>query len=397
VRGSWRAPLLAAALAACVAPRAAAQLGPLTGYYLNVPGHAGSSALGPGGWSDYQRLRLMLGPALGPLRLEAAYEQLFLYQQTAGAAFGALAPGAAPATGDWLGLDWTLAQRGHVLWRHRFDRLNVALPRGGYEVRVGRQAISWATTLLFTPADPFAPFDPSDPFREYRSGVDAARVQVYPGPFSSLDFVVRPERTATGRTVTAAARGKVTVGTVDLSAWGGVVDGDPAGAAGATGTVAGAAWRTEVAVREDSAGRAVLRFAAGLDRRWGLFGRDLYVVVEYQHDGFGATSASQLAAVLGSAPYRRGEMQVLGRDVAAGQLQYQVHPLVSAELLVLRDLRDGSTLLAPALAISAANDLAVRIGAFLPAGRSTVSPFGAIGSEFGIAPRFVYGSLSWFF
>lgn len=389
--------LLLAGLACAAAAPAAAQIGPLAGYYLNVGGWSGVSPFGAGGASDFQRLRLMVSPAAGPLRLEVAYEQLLLYQQRPGAAFTALSPGAAPASGDWLDLDWTLVARGDVQWRHRLDRLDVALPAGPVEVRLGRQAVSWATTLLLTPADPFAPFDPSDPFREYRSGVDAARVQVFPGPFSSVDLVVRPLRTPRGRSVTAAARGKVTLGALDLSAWAGVAFGDPAAALGATGTVGGAAWRVEVAVREDTARAAVLRAALGLDRRWTVFGRDLYAAVEYQRDGFGAAGPADLAAVVASAPFQRGELQVLGRDVAAAQLQYKLHPLVTAELLVLFDAGDGSAIVGPALSLSASNALTVRAGAFFPAGDRTVRPLGAVGSEFGVAPRFAYVSLAAFF
>ncbi|HEU4536104.1 MAG TPA: hypothetical protein VFS00_18395, partial [Polyangiaceae bacterium] len=47
------------------------------------------------------------------------------------------------------------------------------------------------------------------------------------------------------------------------------------------------------------------------------WGRDLYAVVELQHDGFGAADANEILAVLGSEPYRRGEMQALGRDELA--------------------------------------------------------------------------------
>ena len=386
---------IAAALAAASPRTGAAQLGPLSGYLLNVAGVSGSSVFSVGGASDFQRLRLMLAPTLGPLRFEGAYEQLFLYQQRPGAAFTALTPGSSSASGEWLDLDWTLARRGDALWRHRFDRLDLALAGNGVEARIGRQAISWATTLLLTPADPFAPFDPSDPFREYRSGVDAARLQYFPGPFSSLDLVVRPMRTPRGRTLIAAARGKLTVGALDLSAWGGVAYGDPAGAVGATGTVAGAAWRSEVSLRRDSAGALVVRGAAGLDRRWSVFGRDLYAIVEYQHDGYAAARASDLIAVLSSAPYQRGELQALGRDVAAAELQYQVHPLVSLELLALADLRDGSVLLAPGASLSASNDLTVRAGAYLSAGRG--AGLAGLGSEFGAVPRFGYGSVSLFF
>jgi hypothetical protein len=390
-----RGPALVALLAGAMARAGAAQIGPLSGYVLNVAGVSDSSPFSAGGASDFLRLRLMAAPALGPLRLEAAYEQLFLYQQRPGAAFTALTPGTSGASGEWLDLDWTLARRGDVLWRHRFDRLNLAVAAGGVEARVGRQTISWATTLLLTPADPFAPFDPTDPFREYRSGVDAARLQFFPGPFSGLDVVVRPLRTPRGRTLTAAARGTLKLGALDLSAWGGVAYGDPAAAVGATGTVAGAAWRAEASVREDTARAAVLRAALGFDRRWSVFGRDLYAVVEYQHDGFAAAGAGDLTAVLRSAPFQRGELQALGRDVAAGQVTYQIHPLVAGELLTLWDLRDGSLLVAPGGSLSASNDVTVRAGAYLAAGRGA-GPAG-LGSEFGAVPRFAYASVSLFY
>ena len=380
-----------------VAAPGAAQSAVFSGYDLDVFGVGGRSPFGAGGLSDYERLRLMLTPAIGALRGEAAYEQLLLYQQRPGSAFAALAPGAAPVSGDWLDLDWTILRRGAVQWRQRFDRLNAALAGGPFELRIGRQAVSWATTLLLTPADPFAPFDPSDPFREYRGGVDAARLQVYPGAFSALDLVVRPSRAPRDRSLTAALRGKATLGGLDLSAWGGVVYGDPAAALGATGTVAGAAWRMEVSLREDSTRAAVLRTAVGLDRRWSVFGRDLYALVEYQRDGYGARDAAGLGAVLLSRPFQRGELQVLGRDVVAGRLEYQAHPLVAAELLVLWDAGDGSAIAGPAVTVSASNDLAVRAGAFLPAGRSGLGAFGAPASEFGVAPSFSYASVSLFF
>ena len=90
-----------------------------------------------------------------------------------------------------LELQWTLEESEHVLWQHRFDRLNVSwTPAPPVQIQIGRQAVSWATTLFFTPADPFSPFDPADPFREFRAGVDAARLHVYPGALSEIDVVV---------------------------------------------------------------------------------------------------------------------------------------------------------------------------------------------------------------
>jgi hypothetical protein len=397
--GAARAATLALTLAAALtAPAAQAQEPIVRGYYLNVAGASGAGAYGAGGASDFQRLRLMIAPTAGPLRIEAAYEHTLLYSRDAVATLGALAPVSERSSINWFGLDWPVGVNlGHnVQWRHRLDRLSATLTAGHAELRVGRQAISWATTMFLTPADPFSPFDPSDPFREYRSGVDAARLQIFPSAFSTAEIVVRPERTPTGRTLTALARGKLSVGGWDLSAWGGALHDRAAAAVAVTRTLAGAALRGEITLRRDAGGRTITRFAVGADRRWSVLRRDLYLVVEYQHDGYGAARASDLAAVGASLPYLRGEMQVAGRDVAALQATYQLHPLVSAALLTLADLRDGSALLGPALAYSVSDAVGLRAGAYLGVGRGP-GPFGVPQSEFGGIPRTGYVALSAFF
>jgi hypothetical protein len=261
-----------------VAALAAAPLvaqGPLRGYAIDVAGASGRNALVAGGFSNFARLRLMsdLRAALGAgtLRLEAAYEHTVRYDARGGSAAG-FATGATAHPGDWLPLDWQVAAGRDAAWRHRFDRLNVALAWSRSEVRAGRQAISWATMLLLTPADPFAPFDPSDPFREYRSGVDAVRVQLYPGPFSEVDLVVRPATTPAGTSTSALARGRATLAGWDLSAWAGTLYGQAAGAVGVTRTVGGWGARGAAELRAASAaggsgGGVALRGALGVDRR----------------------------------------------------------------------------------------------------------------------------------
>jgi len=68
---------------------------------------------------------------------------------------------------------------------------------------------------------------------------------------------------------------------------------------------------------------------------------------------------------------------------------------VSADLLTLWDLGDGSLIVAPGASLSASNDVTLRAGAYLSAGRGA-SPAG-LGSEFGAVPRFGYLSASLFF
>jgi hypothetical protein len=388
------APLgLAAALSAS---RAAAQGALFSGYYQNVGTVPGRIGAGGTAVADFQRLRLMAAPAWGPVVGEVALEHTLTWQGANGAAlaFGLLS--GTRAGDDWLGIDWTIHDGRTVVWRQRVDRLDVALSHDAWSLRVGRQAISWATTLFLTPADPFVPLDPADPFREYRRGVDAVRGQWYAGPLSVVDVVIRPASTPYGNTLTALVRGKTTLHGWELSAWVGAVH-DAAGAgAGLTRSVGATALRAELALREDSTGALVVRGAVGLDRRVTVAGRDLYGVIEYQHDGFGAAGPAGLPAVALSRPAQRSELQVLGRDEAAAQLTYQIQPLLGLELLALWNLRDGSGLAAPAAALSLSDEVTVRGGLFLAAGAAGPS-LAQPGSEYGPLPAGAYVAVSAFF
>ena len=84
--------------------------------------------------------------------------------------------GGGTGNSDWLQLQWTVSDGKRVYTQHRFDRLRISWrPIDDVEVSVGRQAVSWGTTLFLTPADPFLPYRPTDALREFRSGIDAAR------------------------------------------------------------------------------------------------------------------------------------------------------------------------------------------------------------------------------
>jgi len=394
-RGAW-----CTALALTVnAPRADAQgrSSSLTGYYQNVFVASAASAGVEAGVSDAQRARLMWKPALGAFSIDAAYEHTIMWRSAstgAGAGFGLLSPTA--AANDFLHLQWTVHQGAHLDWRQQFDRLALTHTSRFVTASVGRQAISWATTLLLTPADPFLPFDPSDPFREYRTGVDAVRMQWFTGAFSVVDVVVRPAETPRGRTITALVRGKTSVRGWELSAWGGRIHDEPGGAVGVTRTVAGSAIRAESELRRDTTGKAVARLAVGVDRRFTVWSRDLYAVVEYQHDPFGAAHPADLLTVAQSPVAAQREMQLFGRDESALQVSYQLHPLVAVEALALWNARDGSALASGAAAVSVSDNISARLGVFVPAGPAAVA-LSAPRSEYGSAPVTGYAALSLFF
>ncbi len=367
------------------------------GYYLNVPLWSDSTPFAIGGFGDLQRLRLMTIPALGPLDLDVAYEHLLSYSQRAvSAPVGSIIGGLTPGGGEWLDLQWTIKESENWLWRHRFDRLSLQYSADAFEATVGRQTISWATTLFLTPADPFAPFDPADPFREYRGGVDAIRFQAFPGTLSDIDLVLRMSDTGVGETVTALARGRTVWKGWEVSAWAGALHESAAVALGAAGSVGRIALRGEVSLREE-ADELIFRGTIGADTRVDAFDRDLYLVLEYQHDDFGAAGADELLDVVFSDPLARGELQVLGRDEVAAQAAFQAHPLFGTTLLVLCNLNDPSALIFPGASYSVSNEVTLQGGVYLGLGDGTPETQFDIPSEYGIVPTTVYVSLTAFF
>jgi hypothetical protein len=249
---------------------------------------------------------------------------------------------------------------------------------------------------LLTPADPFVPFSPADPFREFRAGVDAARLRWYPGPLSEIDLVVRPTRTVVGREFTALGRGMTTWRNWELSGWGGSLYGDTAGAFGAAGSLGSWAVRGEAVIREQE-GRAVVRGTVGVDHLLQVHERDLYVVVEYQRDGLGAARVGDYVGILRSNPFRRGELQVLGRDETVVQASYQLRPLLSLAGVWLWNLNDRSALVSPSLAYSLGDETSLTGGVFLGIGNDEVTARRPVPSEYGVAGTTAFVSLSRFF
>ena len=363
----------------------------LNGYVQAVP-LAGTRE---GQLGEFNRVRLFGDSGVGAFGFGAAYEHVLTFRRLAGVPDFHL--GAVPGGGEWLRLQWTVAERDHVVWQHRFDRLYVGWEGERLEIGVGRQAVSWGTALFLTPSDPFTPFNPVDPFREFRAGVDAARLRFFPSALSEVDLVVRPTRSSAGEeVVTALIRGLTTARNWELSAWGGIVYGDPAAALGAAGSVGGWAVRGEAVLRQ-LPDRVVLRGTLGLDRRLQVGGRDLTLAVEYQRDGLGADGPDAYPATLRSATFLRGEHQVLGRDEMVVRASCQLHPLWSLSGLALWNLNDLSATTGTSVAYSASNDWAVTTGAFLGLGDDDATDARPLPSEYGSAGLSVYLSLSWYF
>ena len=382
-------------LAALAAKPLCAQPKPVTFYYQNVPLWSQETELIDGNLSDFNRFRVMSDPVWGDFSFRFAHEQVATVRQndTQGIFVGLV-----PSGGEWLDLQWTIVEEEHFLWQHRLDRLAVGWsPTRSFELTVGRQAVSWATTLFLTPAEPFSPFKPADPFREFRAGVDAVRVRVSPGPLSEIDLVVRPTKNENvSDELTTLGRGLTTWKSWEISGWGGSLYGDITGAFAAAGSVGSWAVRGEGVVREID-GDVIFRGTIGFDRLFNVNRRDLYVVVEYQRDGLAAPSADDYLELFQTDPFLRGELQVLGRDETAVQASYQLHPLWSLAALGLWNIDDGSVLISPSFSYSASNEATVSGGLFFGFGDDIVTPQTPRPSEYGAVGFTVYVSASLFF
>jgi hypothetical protein len=365
-------------------------------YYLNVPIASGANTFSDASFLDIQRIRASASPSWGAFGVDVAYEWVLTINSAgfnAGSGgFGFLGQGGSGT--DFLPLQGIIAEGDHVRWSNRIDRLAVSWEADQFDLTVGRQTVSYATTLFLTPTDPFVPFDPADPFRTYRAGVDAVRVRWFPGTFSTIEGVVRPAVSNGDTTVTALARAQFEISGVEISSYAGTVFDDPTVAGGVTVTEAGAAFRGEVQVRR-SGGNTVVRFSLGADRNWNVAGRSLYVLFEYQRDGFGAASGDDLVSVLTSPYARRGELQVFGRNEAVLSAQYQVHPLWSVQALTITNFNDPSVLFAPAASYSVSGSVNLRGGLYVAAGSEAANM--SLGSEYGNTPFTAYLSLEAFF
>ena len=149
-------------------------------------------------------------------------------------------------------------------------------------------------------------------------------------------------------------------------------------------------------IREQENG-AAFRGTVGVDRLSQVKQRDLYVVIEYQHDGLGGANVDQYLEVLQSDTFIRGELQVLGRDETVVQASYRLHPLWSLASLWIWNLGDHSALISPSFAYSLSDNSSITGGVFLGIGEDEVTAARLVPSEYGLVGTAAFVSLSRFF
>lgn len=318
---------------------------------------------------------------------------------------GGLSTGVGLTAPEALPLTWTaFDEDGPFHLRGRTDRLVFVVHGPKIDVAVGRQPVSFGNGRFFTPLDLVSPFTPATIDTEYKPGVDAVRVDVFPTFSSSITAVAAfsGDEGWTGgwteRDVTVALHGQGTVGVTDLGAMYAFVEGDHVVGVTVASGVGPVGLFGDVAVtvpREDLEDDPFVRAVVGLDGRPSsttMVSGELYV------QSFGSVRATDLLDTLSGERARRGEIWLAGLAYLGLTVSQEITPLVSVSLTTLTNLTEPSSLIVPGLSWSVAANADVLAGAYIPVGTrpenrtptlDNLLPV-AFRSEFGTYPASAY-------
>ncbi|HSG87967.1 MAG TPA: hypothetical protein VLA56_02065 [Pseudomonadales bacterium] len=327
-------------------------------------------------------LRLAARVARGAVEGEIAWELLGRHDSAGVAGGGLTGTGlAGGADGRLMDLTGRLVSTAHGSVEHRLDRLWGAVRLGEWRLAAGRQAASFGNGLVFQPMDLFNPFSPTEIDRDFKRGEDMLQLGRPFDDGSEIGLLLVGRRGAgdglDGSEGSAALRHRRFVGALSMELIAGEHLGDPLLAAGFSGPLGTAVWRLDLVTQREG-GEVRVSGVANLDWSLVVAARNVYLFAEFYRNGFGL--ADPTLAGLAQTPglrrrVQRGEVFTLGRHYVAAGGAVEWHPLLNQQLLLIRELQDGSHLLQTTLAWNPTDSQTWQF--------SLVAPLGGRGEEFG--------------
>ena len=356
------------------------------------------------------RVRMGLDAKCGDfLNAGLAYEHRarLMSAGSGGSAGGGVLPSGADAPYRLRQLDWQISERPDALaCRHELDRAFVSLHPSWGEITVGRQAIGLGRGVLFSAVDVFAPFSPIEVDREWRRGVDAARVEYRVADTASVEVLAVGGRRCEDSAWLFRARGYV--GHVDGELIVGRRAEDMMYAGVVSAAVGDAEVHGELALFDTPRGhpdgglfgssRLIGKAVAGASYTFDV-GDGLTVLGEYHYSGFGVEDMRDATLRLADPEFQgrllRGDMQILGRHAAAVRVSYPLTDAWTGSLLVMESPTDGSGLVSPSLRWDVSQSASLLLGAFVPWGRGPSG--GRLNSQFGGSAASLFVQLALYF
>ncbi|GEM_PF-300153 len=302
-------------------------------------------------------------------------------------------------------LGWEFWDSGAVSGQLGVDRASLKVSAGPVQVDVGRFPVNYATTVMFTTNDFFAPFSATAVNTLYKPGVDALRLSSGLGPKASFDVVgvmgYEPERgePSWGRAA-VLARVAAVGGGFEWAALGGKVSQRWVAGGSAQGEAGPLTLRAEFHVgipdaEGDGAGaddRPIYgRFAVGPGVTFGWQNAALSAEYMYASDGAGEAAGYLDRASAGYSD----DLPYLGRHYVGLGAGMEIIPILRVAATVIVSGTDGSGLAGLSLVYSVADESDLIVGLFVPWGKGLRGPDPltqevALGSEFGLSPLTAY-------
>jgi len=272
------------------------------------------------------------------------------------------------------------------------DRLNLQYSADSMTIKLGRQPINLASTFYFTPNDFFAPFAAQTFFRQYKSGVDAARLNWQWGALSQLTVMAvvnyKSEASNTGGATSPdwsetsyLARASSLLESFEWAALIGKVNGDDIVGLDFQGEVfewLGVRGEGHIRLPDEQGQDRDVKFSLGLEHR---FENTLSLRLEHFYQRSGATNEDNYNLV----PTTDSIHFYLARNYTAFGASYEITPLLLADAVCLFNHQDSSSLLALYSTYSLSDESELSMGLNIPIGEQPKN--GVLNSEFGSYPK----------
>lgn len=291
-----------------------------------------------------------------------------------------------PPPATWFTLSETVLNDRQATASAYLDRLSLAYATPNLVVRIGRQALSWGSGMVFRPMDLFDPFSPAATDTEYKPGVDMIYAQQLFTDGSDLQFILAPRPSLPGAVPSvndsSAALHFQTSLFGHRTTWLLARDrGDWVGAFGLNGPLRGATWNVEVIPTGLRTGGVRISALANISDALTLVGRNATVFAEIFHNGFGVTGKGlNLASLPPDLADRlsRGQIFDTRQNYLAGGVTVEASPLLTLNPTLIADLDDRSFFLLMSATLSLGDNLSLVAG--------LQAPLGAARTEFGGLP-----------
>ncbi len=235
----------------------------------------------------------------------------------------------------------------------RLDRFHLDYVGEKTVLRIGRQAVSWGSGLIYNPMDVFNPFDPAAVDTEYKIGDDMLYGQYLTDGGSDWQFVEVVRRNRDGDLAS-----EVNSTALKFHGFGGDKEYDLLLSqhynelllgVGGSSSFGGAVIRGDITLTDTDDGW-VTSLVANWSYSWVWGGRNVSAVAEYFYSGFGLKESDYSIADIQADQdlierINRGELFTLGRHYVAGSMLVEVTPLFTLTPNIFVNVDDGSALL----------------------------------------------------